>query len=118
MTNRLTPEALDALLAEHHEVEGMCIRCSDANMGGWTKRVHFPCTIYLLASEVRDARQLAERTKKAKALVHEVHKPQLEAYSCECRDGNDDTDPGDDCKLAEAWSWLNLALAHYEEGTK
>lgn len=53
--NRLTPEALDALLAEHVQYSERATRCAGCSNYGIFRI--WPCDIYLLASEVRELRR-------------------------------------------------------------
>lgn len=73
--NRLTPEALAALLAEHESDEyamPMCCACYQ----------EWPCPIYLLASEVQDAREAA-KPKKCPGCAVDVPAA-LDAHLPEC----------------------------------
>ena len=96
---RLTTEAVDALLAEHRGITretglGTSTDCADLQCPEW------PCTTWLLATEVRDARELAKVAKEMMDYLDQM-------------DGNP-RKPGCDC-LYDA---LPSALAHYEEGRK
>lgn len=109
MTNRLTPEALERLLADHAKCS--CEICSSDARFSYCEAhnpielVHFPCTIYLLASEVRDARPVIEALRR---IEDGVDHPR----------GMSDQTAG----FYEAVNWAQgiarSALAHYEEGTK
>ena len=69
MTNRLTPEALDALLADTKDCDEYGDTCNCA-------------TIYLLASEVQDAREAA-KPKKCPGCAVDVPAA-LDAHLPEC----------------------------------
>lgn len=89
MTNRLTPEALDALLAEHTGSRPRSCGC-DAQVcrPDCGKEIvcrcgkSLPCTLYLLASEVRDAREAA-KPKKCPGCAVDVPAA-LDAHLPEC----------------------------------
>lgn len=119
MTDRLTPEALDALLVEHHsmndELPPSKQRKKPYCMGDhwgydeWADSpMPWPCTVYLLASEVRDARE---------AIVEYVEAGEMLGY---CRRHPEKAD------YREALDYAGVrhitahnrirALAHYEEG--
>ena len=110
--NRLTPEALDALLAEHYSqnddkppsqqrVNPWCMSDDHVEDQGW------PCTIYLLASEVRDAQQWLRK--------HAEHTESPDGQIClrYITEGSGSADYPCICSLNDL-----RALAHYEEGTK
>ena len=83
--NQLTPEALDALLAEHQKhdcpsCDGYCEECGHV-VNCWPDSP-WPCTIYLLASEVQDAREAA-KPKKCPGCAVDVPAA-LDAHLPEC----------------------------------
>ena len=93
---RLTPEALDALLAEHRGITretgfGTSTDCADLQCPEW------PCDIYLLATEVRVWRTPSNMVTSdtARTALETIH-----------------------TKVGPAGDGLNEALDHYEEGTK
>ena len=91
--NRLTPEALDALLADHVVCPNPeCPFLNQEHCPACGPLVPWPCTYVLLASEVRDARPVIEAariTAKWAAGLSYIHVDEIDE-----------------------------ALAHYEEGTK
>lgn len=98
--NRVSGEALDALLAEH--VEGIvCQQCGEVVCFSCQPHTAWPCQILLLASEVRDARPVIEKAQGV------VKAPMLLGGM---RWGRND--------FANRMHELFQALAHYEEGTK
>ena len=99
ITDRLTPEALDALLLAHHDrdvplkLAEVCFDCLEP----------WPCTIYLLASEARDARPVIAASRKVN----------IQFMKSECAGV-----PTRWTLTVDGVEQLHEALAHYEEGTK
>ena len=107
MTNRLTPEALDALLAEHrNDGDENCQTCLGPRQSGY-RPVPWPCTIYLLASEVRDARPVRDA-----AIAYVL------GYSFKGDDLNQESLEAYQKRAVTEEEELWAAVAHYEEGTK